>query len=161
MAAYREALALTGTMLAKDPGRPATQNNLAWCLATCIVPQLRDPARAVELARNAVQRMPREASFWDTLGVALYRAGDWEGAVEALEKSEALEPDTHLAHNDLFLAMACWRLGREDEARTWYGKAVARMEKDQPKDPELARFRAEATVLLGVAELPADVFARP
>jgi serine/threonine protein kinase/tetratricopeptide (TPR) repeat protein len=160
-AAYREALALTQTLLARDPNQPSIQNALAWCLATCPVPQLRDPARAVELARKAVQKMPRAASVWNTLGVSLFRAGDWEGAIEALEKSEALEPDEHLAHNGLFLAMAHWRLGREGEARTWYGKAVAWMGRDRPKDPELARFRAEAAALLGRAELPADVFARP
>ena len=35
------------------------------------------------------------------------------------------------------------------------------MDKKQPRDDELLRFRAEAAALLGVPELPADVFARP
>jgi hypothetical protein len=42
--AYREALALTETLLARDPNQPSIQYALAWCLATCPVPQLRDPA---------------------------------------------------------------------------------------------------------------------
>ena len=33
---------------------PNALNGLAWLLATCSDPQLRDPARAVELARKAV-----------------------------------------------------------------------------------------------------------
>jgi serine/threonine protein kinase/tetratricopeptide (TPR) repeat protein len=160
-AAYREALAMTEAMLARAPDQPATQNSLAWYLATGPLPQLRDPARAVELARKAVQKMPRVASYWNTLGVSLYRAGDCEGAIEALEKAEALEPDKYLGDNGLFLATAHWRLGREGEALTWYGKAVAWMGRDRPKDPNLARFHAEAAALLGLAELPTDVFARP
>jgi hypothetical protein len=55
--------------------------------------------------------------------------------------------------------MARWRLGQRDEARAWYDKAVAWMEKNQPKDEGLRRFRAEAATLLGLADLPPDVFA--
>jgi hypothetical protein len=57
--------------------------------------------------------------------------------------------------------MARWQLGQKDEARTWYGKAVAWMDKNKPQDHELKRVRTEAATLLSLAELPADVFARP
>jgi serine/threonine protein kinase/predicted Zn-dependent protease len=144
----------------------AALNSLAWSLATCSVPHLRNPAQAVEVARKAVETAPREAAPWNTLGVALYRTGDWKAAIQALEKSEALEPDEYLAFNGFFLAMARWELGQKDEARSWFDKAVAWMEKKAPKYPELdrlelTRFRAEAAALLGLADLPADVFARP
>jgi len=43
-----------------------------------------------------------------------------------------------------FLAMTRWQLGDKQEARKWYDKAVQWMEKNQPKDEELIRFRAEA-----------------
>jgi hypothetical protein len=49
-----------------------------------------------------------------------------------------------------FLAMAHWRLGDKPQARSWYGKAVSWMEKNQPRNEELMRFRAEAAALLGV-----------
>ena len=49
------------------------------------------------------------------------------------------------------LAMAHWKLGDKAEARAWYDKAVEWMEKNQPKNEELRRFRAEASELLGVA----------
>jgi hypothetical protein len=53
------------------------------------------------------------------------------------------------------LAMAHWQLDGRDEARQWYGKAVEWMAKNNRKDEELRRYRAEATRLLGV-EQPKD-----
>jgi hypothetical protein len=35
------------------------------------------------------------------------------------------------------------------------------MEKHAPQDEELKRIRTEAAVLLGLADLPADVFSQP
>jgi serine/threonine protein kinase len=138
-------------------------NNMAWWLATCPIPQLREPAKAVELARRAVEkaRPQHRGMFWNTLGVALYRAGDWKAAIEALGQSERLSPDKRVALNAFFLAMAHWRLGDRERARTWYDRAVAWMDKNRPRDQELARFRAEAASLLSLADLPADVFVRP
>jgi tetratricopeptide (TPR) repeat protein len=150
-AAYREALALSERLLAIVPDKPKSQNDVAWYLATCPVPQLRDPARAVELARKATEKQP-VASNWNTLGVALYRTGDWKAAIEALEKSEVLAPDKNLAFDGLFLAMAHWQLGRRDEARLWYDRAVQWMDKHVPNHRELRRFRAEAAALLGLPE---------
>ena len=82
-------------------------------------------------------------------------------ASRPLEKSEILEPEKNLAFNGFFLAMARWQLGQKDKARACHEKAVAWMETNRSKDVELVRFRAEAAALLGVAGLPADVFARP
>jgi serine/threonine protein kinase/Tfp pilus assembly protein PilF len=139
-------------------------NQLAWSLATCPDLQLRDPAQAVALARKAVEMSTRKddlAQRWNTLGVALYRTGDWKSAIAALEKAKALEPDKYLAFNGLFLAMARWQLGQRYEACTWYDKAVAWIRRKELENPELDRFRAEAATLLGLADLPADVIARP
>jgi hypothetical protein len=47
-----------------------------------------------------------------------------------------------------FLAMAHWQLGNQDQARQWYDQAVAWMEKNQPQNEELLRFRAEAEELI-------------
>jgi hypothetical protein len=49
-----------------------------------------------------------------------------------------------------FLAMAHWQLGDKDQARKWYGQALAWMEKNQPNDDELRRFRSEAEEVLGL-----------
>jgi len=81
--------------------------------------------------------------------VARYRAGDWAGAVEALEHSVALAPrggDTAFDH--YFLSMACRRLGEVDRARAWFDRAVAWSDRHRPGHPGLAAFRAEAAALL-------------
>jgi hypothetical protein len=46
--------------------------------------------------------------------------------------------------------MAHWQLGETEQARTWYDRAVQWMDKHQPQDEELRRFRTEAAELLGV-----------
>jgi len=118
-------------------------------------------ARAVELARRAIEQEPESPIIQNTLGVARYRAGDSLGAIEALTKAEELAPDQNFSFNGFFLAMAHWQLGYKAEARAWYDKADAWMERNAPQNEELIRFRAEAAALLGVHDLPADVFARP
>ena len=47
-----------------------------------------------------------------------------------------------------FLAMAHWRLGDQAQARQWFDQAVKWMDKYQPKNEELGRFRAEAEALI-------------
>jgi hypothetical protein len=47
-----------------------------------------------------------------------------------------------------FLAMAHRRLGDRDQARIWYDKAVAWMDRQMPHNGELRRFRAEAEAVL-------------
>src|SRR5437868_12353630 len=47
--------------------------------------------------------------------------------------------------------MAHWKLGHREDARKWYDKAAGWMDKNQPKNDELGRFRVEAEQLLGVA----------
>jgi tetratricopeptide (TPR) repeat protein len=123
------------------------QNNLAWLLATCPEAKVRNPARAVALAQQAVDANPKEGAFWTTLGVAHYRAGDWKAARAALVKSVELArgPD---ALNAFFLAMTHWQLGDKDEARKWYDRAVERMSMNE----ELWRVRAEAAALMGVGD---------
>jgi hypothetical protein len=46
--------------------------------------------------------------------------------------------------------MAHEQLGEKVEARKWYDQAVGWMEKRQPNDEELRRFRVESAALLGV-----------
>jgi tetratricopeptide (TPR) repeat protein len=130
-------------------------------LATCDDREARDPARAVELARKAVELSPEVGDFWSALGVARYRLGEWDAAIAALENAESLTPEEDPATRGFFLAMSHWRLGHADAARAWYDKAVAWMEKNRPRDEALLRFRAEAEALTGPSGLPAKVFVGP
>lgn len=118
-------------------------------MATCPIPQFRDPARAVELARKAVELAPTEGDCWITLGVAEYRAGAWDYAIEALTKSMELRSGGSPA-DWFFLALAHNRRGEQAQARSWYDKAIAWMEQNESQDEQLLRFRTEAEEQLGV-----------
>jgi serine/threonine protein kinase len=124
---------------------------LAWFLATAPNPKIRDAKRAVELAKKAVELAPEQGIYWNTLGTAHYRAGQWQDAVTALEKSTELCKGGD-SFDWFLLAMAHRQLGHKDDARKWYDQAVAWMDKNQPENEELRRIRAEAAKLLGIGE---------
>ncbi len=117
----RRLVKLAGTEVPSDPhqreGRAAYANSLVWRLVTTSDPNPIVAQACVRAAGEAVELMPRSAGIWNTLGVAYYRAGDWNACIKALEKSEALEPDKNLALNGFFLAMARRQLGQNDQAR--------------------------------------------
>jgi tetratricopeptide (TPR) repeat protein len=147
----KQLLANTLKRSKRAPADPRALNNLAWLLATRPEPAWRDPPRAVELATRAVLLAPKAGSHWNTLGITHCRAGDWKAAVTALEKSRELSKGGN-SFDWFFLAMAHWQLGDKEQARTWYDQAVQWMEKNQPNDAELCRFRAEAAQLLQLTE---------
>jgi serine/threonine protein kinase len=134
---------------------------LAWHFATSAEPKLRDPGRAVKTAKRAVELSPNRGACWFTLGAAQYRAGDWHEAIDALKKSEELQPGPYTSFNAFFLAMAHWQLDEQDEARQWYDKAVESMEESNPRYEELSRFRAEAEGLLGVGQPQSSTDPKP
>jgi serine/threonine protein kinase/tetratricopeptide (TPR) repeat protein len=160
---FRSALRIWQRLEAQHANDPNFRSELAliegdWAelLATSSDPKLRDPREAVVHAKKAVELDPRHDRLWKVLGVAHYREGDWNAAIEAFLKSAQLSKGDD-SYGFFFLAMAHWQLGERDKARTWYDRAVDWMDKNSPKNEELKRFRAEATALLGVekaAETP-------
>ncbi len=147
-----EPLAAAERRLQSAPDDAVANNDLALNLATCPEAKLRDPQRAVKLAKRAVELAPQEGGHWNTMGVAHYRAGDWHAAIESLKKSDQLLAGQHFSANAFFLAMAFCQLDSKDDARKWFEQAVTWMEKNQPQNEELQRFRAEAVELLGTRE---------
>jgi tetratricopeptide (TPR) repeat protein len=148
------------------PTHAALLNDLAWNLATGPIEQ-RDPEQAVALARRAVELVPAQQYSLNTLGVALYRAGQYAEAVSVLEQSLAAGTGEFDAFGLFFLAMAHRRLGHVGQARDCFDRAVRSW--DEHKDllahyvPELTGLRAQGEYVLGltcpIGELPADVFA--
>ena len=142
------------------PNDPFPRNGLAWELATSSEPRLRDPAKAVVLAKEVIElsrkqgdRPERLGDYWNTLGVAQYRAGNLKESLAALQKSVDFaggEQMRYVCEDCFFLAMVNSQLGRKDEARRWYDRAVEWMEKNEPKDKDLRGFRAEAEELLRI-----------
>jgi tetratricopeptide (TPR) repeat protein/WD40 repeat protein/serine/threonine protein kinase len=127
--------------------RAQAHNILAWLLATCPDAALRDPRRAVALATEAVELQPNQGMYWNTLGAAHCRAGDWAAAIEALNESMELRQGGD-AFDWFFLAMAEWRRGNKDEARRWYDKAAEWRAQKGEGNEELQRFEAEAKDVL-------------
>jgi tetratricopeptide (TPR) repeat protein len=187
----KEAKALYEQTLELYPNEALVSNRFAWFLATCPDANWRDPARAVELAKQAVQLWPADKTYgtsywntlgapyyhagtnWTTLGVAHYRADQWKDAIAALQKSidlrkhsvdgeepkgdrvAALQKMTEIlkgadALDWLFLAMSHWKLDQKAEARTWYDRAMQRIDNNSQPYEELGRVRVEAEELLGI-----------
>jgi eukaryotic-like serine/threonine-protein kinase len=131
------------------PNDAQAYNGFAWLLATSSDAKQRAPARAVELAQKAVELSPKDVGIWNTLGIAHCRNDEWKAGVEALTKSMDLSQGGG-AFDWFFLAMSHWNLDNKEEARKWFEQAVAWMEKNEPQNEQLLRFRAEAAALLGV-----------
>jgi tetratricopeptide (TPR) repeat protein len=146
---YKNAISQGLKVVELNPKDATSHNSMAWHLATCLDAKFRDPKRAVELAEQAVELAPNERAYWNTLGVAHYGASDWQAAVKALNKSMELCQGGD-SYDWFFLAMAHWQLRNKDEARKCYNQAVQWMDKNDPKNEELRRFRAEASELLEI-----------
>ena len=69
---FDEALAANQKVIELEPKNPAGYNGVAWLLATAPTPEVRDPARAVELATRAVELASADGGSWNTLGLARY-----------------------------------------------------------------------------------------
>ena len=87
------------------------------------LPTAARPARVTPCnwQRRPSRCLANNGAFWNTLGVANYRAGQWKAAVEALEKSLQLQRDN--AWDLFFLAMAHWQLGDREAAEMITGRA--------------------------------------
>ena len=138
------------------PNDSDAYNNLAWIRATCPDGKFRDPAQSVELASRANLLSPQYANSLNTLGVALYRAGNWTAAIAALSKSEELTPDNTAKENAIFLAMSHWQLNQKQEALDWYKKALETTHGKYFTNEESARFQDEATKLLEIDSMTSD-----
>lgn len=84
---WAEARARWEEALELAPDDPETMNNLAWLLATCPDKEVRDPARALKLARQAVKLSPGSPHILDTLAEAYFRMGFTREAIDTEKKA--------------------------------------------------------------------------
>lgn len=83
---------------------PELRNNLAWLLLTARNQRLRDPERALVLARQAASQL--EAGFiLDTLAAALAANHDPSGAVAAEELAMEVDPENRLYYQEQIQAL--------------------------------------------------------
>jgi tetratricopeptide (TPR) repeat protein len=149
LADFREALRLQPDLSKARQNAAQALNELAWKAATSAEPKVRDPARAVVLARESVELAPGHPVNLTTLGLANYRAADWQAARRALEKALAVRKGGD-SRAGFYLAMTHWRLGQKAEARRQFDQAVRWLEKTATPDVDLPGLREEAEGLLGV-----------
>jgi Flp pilus assembly protein TadD len=82
---FKDALKTMQRALAEKPHSKDFKNNLAWVLATCPEPSLRNGNRAVMLAREATSSSTRKnASYLDTLAAAYAEDGQFDKAVDSV-----------------------------------------------------------------------------
>ncbi|QDV43886.1 Serine/threonine-protein kinase PknB [Stieleria neptunia] len=123
-------------------------NMVAWPLCSSSDSGARDIKLALQAAQRALELKPNDADYLNTLGVALYRDGQWAAAIETLEKSADMHKGVNLALDGFFLAMANFQLGERQKADEWFTRSVDVMKESSPDDDELIQFRAEAEDLM-------------
>lgn len=136
VAAYRRALE-------QDPDFSVASNDLAWELA--LLPD-RSPSevdQSVDYAMRAVKRRPWNGAFWNTLGLARYRAGEWAEATAALRRSMQLR-DGGDGFDWFLLALTFSRQGDHATAREWFERADRWMRKQGCGDADLKLLHDEA-----------------
>lgn len=94
---YAKAIEMYNKILANSPSNFAATNNIA--LALCETGNKDDLKRAVEYAGVNAQRFGRQPETFSTLGYVLYKNGDLENSIKALDQSfqlsgGRLSPDT-------------------------------------------------------------------
>jgi WD40 repeat protein len=133
------------------PDQPDMLTELAWVLVAG-EERFRDPARALPLARRAVELAPDEPVCRNTLGVVYYRLGQWGEAVEALQAAARANRDGPTAFDLFLLAMTYRQTGRQDKARECYDQAVRWLHAHTKLPPheaaELRDIRGEADAVL-------------
>jgi WD40 repeat protein len=129
----------------------------------CLAPDaVADRAGVVALARRAQAQKPANLDYLNTLGAALYRAGDFTGAQQCLAETAKARRAKGNVWDWLFLAMTHHQLGQPNEAQRWLDKAVQALDQTAADRPppgagtllpwydrlELELLRREATMLL-------------
>jgi tetratricopeptide (TPR) repeat protein len=123
-------------VLAERPG-VGTDSAVSYFVVRCAaiaVPSGVEPAHLLAWARQAVTH-DRPSWCLHALGLALYRAGEFDAAVKFLEESNAAAWDERAkAQNWLVLAMAHGRAGRPEPARQSLERARELMKQAAPAE---------------------------
>lgn len=94
MGALDKAIESYEKILSLDPKQASSLNNLAWIFVTAPDEDLRDPKRALELAKRAVA-LDRAAHCLDTLAEAYYVNGYIDEALEVIKEAISVAKDNH------------------------------------------------------------------
>lgn len=145
-AEVKEAFVEFEVLLKEDPD-PVTRSMYARCLALSGHVSLRDPKRAIELAKRALSEMPDDPDSVNTLGAALAANEDWKSALDQFSKAARMR-DGGNGCDWIYLALAHAKLGDLATARGFFERASRWIEENAPKTPELQRAQAQVSELL-------------
>jgi len=145
---YAQAEALYRDYLAGAPNSPVRMNALAWYLVSARDPRQWRPLEAVDLARRVVKGAPDTDGAFNTLGLAEYRAGHWDQAIESLNRAVQMDGNSDPT-NFFFLAMAHWRRGDKAEAQSFLERGAQAARTKLVNNSQWRPFWAEAAALLG------------
>ena len=109
---FRESVAILESLV-EGPERSDSLRSLAWLRAACPDPSIRDPSKAVALARDFTGEFD-PGSF--LLGLCLCENGDYEAARAELERRLPAERDWREKLARLYLALAYRKLGMPDRS---------------------------------------------
>jgi WD40 repeat protein len=143
---------------------PEPLDVLSWGVVRAADGRRDDYLRALHRAEAAVRLAPENGTYAKTLGVALYRIGRYEQALEALRRATALNTANGSRSTPAevaFVAMAHHRLGHAVEARAGLDALRIRM-----RDPEAAKDQDsqifhEAEALIDPKPIGTTTEARP
>lgn len=135
---FQEALEAFDKAIALSPASALTLSQ-----AGAAAQQLGDSARALDYYERANAIQPRADTF-SNIGTIQYRLGDYAKAAAAYEGSLLIRPQSALTHRNL--GDAYTRLGRKDDARRAYLKAVEQAEVEVALGPSNARAIARLAV---------------
>jgi len=106
-----------------------------------------DPKDLLTLSGSLGNSTSPELAAWYSLcqGMALYRAGQYQQAIDVLDNAKTPDRITRATTAQFFQAMAQWRQGHQTDARSLLKEADDRIEKDLPKAgvDDLGRFGVE------------------
>jgi tetratricopeptide (TPR) repeat protein len=107
---YNEAVADLRQASKLDSKSTDAFNGLAWLLATCPDPSVRNGGKATEYISRALQRDPNQWKLWDTRAAVFAENGDFGNAVlcegRCLERKDLSEAERHRATERLALYRA-------------------------------------------------------
>jgi tetratricopeptide (TPR) repeat protein len=119
--ALDERVRLAARELTRQAGSLDILRHQAWSVVASSDAGQLDYARALIRAEEAFRLAPDDPASQHIFGAALYRTGDYDAAVEVLERSLA-SSDEYEISKTAFLAMSEWRRGRLTAARDLLGR---------------------------------------
>lgn len=84
---FEDALPMLELLQKAMPDNPMIKNNLAWVYVKIKDPAIKNPAKAVKLARSAVIDAPSDYLIWNTLSEAYYAEGRYDRALRAAQSA--------------------------------------------------------------------------